>query len=68
MTNVPFISGLGIKLAMTHSEIAEIMTERGEPMSRQAVQRVEISALRKLREHPEIRELAREVVGFPTLD
>lgn len=38
------------KVTLTHREIANIMTARGYPMSRAAVQHTEIRALHKLKQ------------------
>ena len=48
---------------LTHQDVADIMTSRGFPMTKQAVRWFEMSAFRKLREHPEVRALAQEIFG-----
>ena len=55
------INDLGIELALSHDEVAQIMTNRGEPMTRRAVQWAEQSALKKLSQHPALVELASEL-------
>ena len=53
------INRQGIELARSYGEVAQIMTDRGHPMTRSMVQGIEKSAMRKLAAHPEFRELAR---------
>ncbi len=54
----------GLPLAMDMADIARVMTARGFPMGRSSVRDTIKRALRKLREHPEIRELAVEANLF----
>lgn len=42
----------------TQEEVAEIMTQRGYPMSRARVQQIEEAAIKKMKRHPLMRELA----------
>jgi hypothetical protein len=49
--------------ALTHAEVAEIMTARGYPMCRGRVWQIEKKALQKLAAEPEFREVAAEL-GF----
>lgn len=45
---------------MNLDDIARVMTQRGYPMGRSAVRDTVKRALRKMRKHPEIQELARK--------
>ncbi len=46
---------------MGYQEVAELLTQRGNPMTRQNVYCLEQSALVKMRNHPAIRSLAEEM-------
>ncbi len=46
----------------TLTDVAEIMTRRGYPMTKQAVRDTEQRAIRKLRSHEDTRRLLDEVV------
>jgi DNA-directed RNA polymerase sigma subunit (sigma70/sigma32) len=45
----------------TQEETAQIMTERGYPMSRARVQQIETEALKKMQRHPLMKELAEQL-------
>lgn len=45
----------------TQQQVAQLMTERGYPMSRARVGEIEAKALRKMRKHPLMRELAKQL-------
>lgn len=51
--------GKSLLAAMTQQEVADEMTRRGHPMSKQRVQALERQALQKLRENPEADALFR---------
>jgi transcriptional regulator len=50
----------------TQEEVAQIMTERGYPMTRAWVSHLEAKAMKKIKRHPAIQAIAKELLDQNT--